>query len=440
MNFNNWKETTLVDKSVQQLLKLEQNQELICQFFRELITTESTYRVLQKFDQIFIDYKPREISDSVNQALQYIIKYNAEAVFLATIKQCCYILVYPLIKAKKYADLSNLIHLFHEFAPESDSKITFIKSGDLIDNKIRFWVNKFSQTSSYQELKLLTYHTESDSFTHWTHRYLEYLFFIQYFNNDNCQEQRDLAIIIILRIQKEFKFNLAMYLTKSQFGNKNLTNPTILNENILRFIKLIAVRKGNLNYKNLAHLFLQQTKDLSYFKFHLSFVKYLVFSLYDKKSLEIIETKLATKLQELYQGNNEKKFNQAFLLRTCNKSFDLLLTNNGKPSDLFVLLMTQSNPYTLVILLLKIILISPNSQNHLDKKISELVGYYQNYPETECKWFISFLEAFRITFAIYADENVQYNLVKIKETPTDSTLSSNLDCYQFFFKSKKKPK
>jgi hypothetical protein len=432
---NNWKEKTYIDESAQQILELEKHQEKICNFFAEQVKVDSPYLILQKLYQTFIDYQKELIPAEVDQALRYLIESENEAFFFQTIKRCCYILIKPLIKAKKYPEIHNLIQIFDDLEPEVKSK--FLRGNHLIKNKIKSRIHKFITTTEYRELKLLIFEIEPLP-EHWTNRYLEYIFFAQYFNHDNCQEQRDIAIIMVLRIQKQFKFNLAMYLTKSDLTDKNTTNPTILNKNILRFIKLIAVRKGKLSYPNLAKIFLEQTKDLTYFKFHLSFIKYLTFSLYDKKTLEIIESKLALKLQQLYQGNNDKKFNEAFLLRTCNKSFDLLLNNNGKPSDLFVLFMTQSNPYTIVSLLLKIILISPNSRNHLDKKISELVRYYSSYGESDCKWFVRFLEVFKVTFAIYADENIQYNLVKVKETSSQGNLPSDLDCYQFFLKYKKK--
>jgi hypothetical protein len=435
MNSNNWKEKTYIDESAQKILELEKNQETICNFFIECCSTDSAYIILQKFYHLFIEYKSEIIKTEVVTALKNIIEADNEVIFLATIKRCCYILIKPLVKAKKYEEIDNIIEIFLEVEPEVKAK--FLRGDNLGKNKLKSWINKFIASPEYQELELLTYSVEPPS-DHWSNRYLEYLFLIQYFNHDNCQEQKDIAMIMVLRIKKEFKFDLAMYLSKPSFGNKNNSNPTILNEKILRFIKLIAVKKGKLSYPNLARIFLEQTKELTYFKFHLSLMKYFVFSLYDQRALEIIETNLANKLQQLYQGNNDKKLNDAFLLRTCNKSFDLLLTNNGKPSELFVLLMTQSNPYTMVILLLKVILISPNSRNHLDKRISELVQYYRNYPETECKWFVNFLEVFKVTFAIYADGDMQYDLIKVKETSSQGNLSSDLDCYQFFLKYKKK--
>ena len=81
---------------------------------------------------------------------------------------------------------------------------------------------------------------------------------------------------------------------------------------------------------------------------------------------------------------------------------------------MFAQLLSQGNPLTIVIVLLKIILICRNARTYLETRIGELVRYYGNYPEEECQWIVHFMEVFNITFTIYA-ENVRYNLVRMPE-------------------------
>jgi hypothetical protein len=94
-------------------------------------------------------------------------------------------------------------------------------------------------------------------------------------------------------------------------------------------------------------------------------------------------------------------------------------------------LLSQGNPLTLVIILLKIILISRNSRSHLELRIAELIRYYNNYPEAECYWVINFIEIFNITFAIYA-ENVEYNLIRMEQEELIVQPQYHLDSYRVF--------
>ncbi|MGB7380834.1 MAG: hypothetical protein WA959_30315, partial [Rivularia sp. (in: cyanobacteria)] len=96
-----------------------------------------------------------------------------------------------------------------------------------------------------------------------------------------------------------------------------------------------------------------------------------------------------------------------------------------------ILLLSQGNPLTLVIALLKIILISKHSRRHLEMRIANIINYYEHYQEEECDWVIKFIEVFNITFAIYA-ENVEYNLIQMQENATESEPQTNLDTYRVF--------
>jgi hypothetical protein len=119
-------------------------------------------------------------------------------------------------------------------------------------------------------------------------------------------------------------------------------------------------------------------------------------------------------------------------LRTSNKVIDYLTTEDQQePSALFILLLSQGNHLTLVIVLLKIILICPNSRTHLETCIAKLIQYYADYSEDECQWVVNFFEVFNITFAIHAD-NVQYNLIKMSGTSPDDESEAALETYRVF--------
>jgi hypothetical protein len=106
---------------------------------------------------------------------------------------------------------------------------------------------------------------------------------------------------------------------------------------------------------------------------------------------------------------------------------DYLTTETRQePSPLFILFLSQGSTITLVIILLKIVSISPNSRVHLEERVAKLIHYYMEQSIDDSAWVINFFEIFKITSAIYTD-SVEYNLVKIKQDGVES-----LDAYRLF--------
>ncbi|MEC4868385.1 MAG: hypothetical protein SAJ11_20105, partial [Jaaginema sp. PMC 1078.18] len=280
----------------------------------------------------------------------------------------------------------------------------------------------------------------SDTSAHWSSRYRSYLLVPQYANPNNPTEQREAAKVLSQQLKDKFKFDLAMYTARSQStAGKNRTekmpdNPTGLGENVLHLIKKIVVKRGEYGYSNLANIFLNQTKDLPHQDFKSALVNYLIFAGDDKFTGPGLKRKLSLKMANIYPEHHDDLHDEALHLRTCNRVFDILTTEDGEtPSEMFMYLMLQGNPLTLVIILLKLILICPNARVHLERRIAELIQYYMNEPEAECQWVINFFEIFKITFAIYADNDVHYNLIKVKENLSDENGSDeNLDAYRIF--------
>jgi len=96
---------------------------------------------------------------------------------------------------------------------------------------------------------------------------------------------------------------------------------------------------------------------------------------------------------------------------------------------------TQLNPLTLAILILKIILISPYSQTYLELCFARLIQYYQDESAGDCQWLINFLEVCQIALTIYG-ENVQYNLVNMSEKTSEEQLFIDLNNCRVFSQHK----
>ncbi|MBD2020708.1 hypothetical protein H6F43_11000 [Leptolyngbya sp. FACHB-36] len=380
-----------------------------------------------EFKRLFI-YHVDSISAEAMQSLYEIVFSNNEEEFRNTLKRCCYILVNNWDAARHYKPIQDLVHVFTDPSTHRYTASPTLK-------RLRLWLNNFVSSQGYQELRLFASRYEEQGRGPWSSRYTSYLLVPQYVNLKNPIEQREAARALSRQLKDRFKFDLAMYIARSQStatSERKPKNPTALGDEALRLIKTIVARRGPFSYANLANIFVNQTKHLSYKNFKHSLKKYLIFSVENPEFVETLQAKLAEKLDALYVEHDHETVTHALILRTCNRVIEYLTTENQKdPSQLFVLLLSKGNALTLVIALLKIILVCKHARTHLEARIAELVTYYQNYPEDECNWIVNFLEIFNVTFAIYA-ENVQYNLIKMDAEQSQPTHLFDPDEYRIF--------
>jgi hypothetical protein len=417
-------------KSNSRQISLETEQDRIYKILGEIVQKWSPEDVLQEFKILFID-----CLDSVDlnsaPSIYAIFSENNEQEFRHTLKRCCYIIINNWDSQRKYKYIKELVELFLNY------KIK-IWTAESCSNKINIfqkWLINFVNSNDYEELNLFALRHNEQNKTHWTNRYTTYSLVAQSFDRKNPKEQQESALKLSKQIKDKFKFELAMYIARSQSAKSSETryrNPTILGDNVLHLIKKIVLKKGAFSHENIANIFLKQTQDQTFKDFKDSLQKYLIFSVERQYFVETLKQQLSEKLLPWKKEYDEKPISKELLLRSCNRVIDCLTTEKGRePSQLFVLLLSQGNPLTLVVVLLKIILICKNARSHLEIRMAELIGYYNKYPEEECQWVINFIEIFNITFAIYA-ENVEYNLINMEQDEQTSQPMMNLDDYRVF--------
>ncbi len=417
---------------------IQQAQETIYSFLLEIVKKWPPEEVLLEFKRLFI-YHVDSVNSEVMRAVYEIVFSNNEEEFRHTLKRCCYILVNNWDASRHYKPIKELIQLF------SDVTLTRHTASPTL-KRLRCWVDSFVKSDDYEELKLFTSRYEEQDRGPWSSRYTSYLLVPQYIDLKNPIEQREAARALSKQLKDRFKFDLAMYIAKSQTGTPAARvpkNPTALGDEVLRLIKAIVARRGPFSYSNLANIFINQVQSLSFQEFKASLQQYLTFSIEDSDFVSTLQKRLAEKLEGLYVSHDQDQLTNALILRTCNRVIEYLTTENQKePSPLFVLLLSKGNPLTLVVTLLKIILICKHSRTHLEARIAELIKYYQDYPEDECAWVVNFLEVFNVTFAIHA-ENVQYNLIKMEPEGAPQPLPASIfdpDKYRIFSQVKTEPK
>lgn len=408
-------------------LSLSQAQDLICQFFLEQIKQNSPELVLQEFKHLFIE--PTGALNSMHrQALNLIISSGSEEMFLTTLKRSIYILVNNWNTERQAKHIQQLVHLLSTSLEPKRICTVILKRSIL-------WRRNFVNSQDYQDLKLFASKYENRNQEHWSQRYKSYLLVSQSVDVKKPLEQQEAARTYSQQLKEKFKIELAMYTARysSASGQQNsLPNPTSLGDEVLRLIKTILNQQNRFSYTSLARIFISQTQHLRYKHFKQSFLNYLLFSTCSQDLSETIKTQLDSQLNTLYTSYDNQLWDNALLLRTCNRVIEYLTTVDGEnPSLLFILLATQGKALTLAILLLKIILICPQTHTHLECCLAQLIQRYRCQSESECQWLTHFLEIIQLILTIYAD-NVRYDLVNMSEFKPDMNANEPQNFYRIF--------
>jgi len=406
-------------------------QQTIYNHLLAIVKTWPPEDVLEEFRHLFIHHVNTS-SSALLPALYEIVLANREEEFKNTLKRSCYILINNWDISRNHQSIRRLIQVF------SDPAVTRVTPSPTL-KRLRGWLQNFISSSDFRELRLFAARYEEFERAHWSERYTSYLLVPQYINLQNSAEQREAARALSQNLKERFKVDLAFYTALSEStrrqGDRPQKNPTILGNESLNLIKRIVARRGPFSYENLAHIFINQTRGLSYRQFKDCLKDYLIYSLEKNECIETLKTQLSAKLGELYQIHEDKNINDALLLRTSNRVIEYLTTEDHEtPSSLFLLLMSQGTPLTLVIVLLKLVLICRHVRTHLEARVADLIQYYEQFDEEDCRWVISFFEIFNITMTIHA-ENIEYTLVSMGQDGSDDAspeAKQHLDSYRIF--------
>ena len=415
-----------------QKLSHSQAQELICQFFLQGLKQYSPESILQRFKHLFIE--PAEaINSAPRQALECIIASGSEQTFINTLKRSIYILVNNWSTARQQNYVQQLLQLLSTY-PNLKKTCTFTLK------RLMLWRRNFVNSQDYQELKLFASKYENRHQEHWSQRYSSYLLVSQSVDARKPLEQQEAARTYSKALKERFQFELAMYTARSSSvacqGNTS-PNPTRLGDGVLRLIQYILKKRGRFSYASLARIFLHQTQRLRYKDFKQNFLDYLFFSTDDPDLAETLKTQLTSLLNSLYQTYHDQPWDNYLLLRTCKRLIEYFTTVDQKhPSRLFILLIAQGKAVNLAILLLKIVLLCPQTHTHLECCLAQLVQHYKIKSEAECKWLIDFLEVIQLTLAIYL-EDVRYNLVKMPEYQQGLMTDNEGNIYRIFTQLKR---
>ncbi|AFY90236.1 MULTISPECIES: hypothetical protein [Chroococcidiopsis] len=379
-----------------QTSNFEEAQETIYAYLLDIIKQWSPENVLKEFRHLFIqDDDP--INSNVIRSIYEIVFANDRQEFHYTLKRSCYILVNNWVSKRKFKYIQQLLEILND-------PITKRKSLSPMVDRLRGWMQAFAKSDDYQKLELYA-QAKFQEHARWNSRYAPILLSTQYNDLRNPIEQREAARNRALQLRCRFKFDLAMYMARFESAgiDSQIQNPTDVGDEILRVIKLIVAKRDTYSYANMANVFSKTTQGQNYKKFKQSLKDYLLCYGESQEFSDTLKLNLWHKLDSLYETWHDQLLTDTMLLKTCNKLIDYLTTDKRKqPSPLLESLISQGNPLTVVILLLKIVLICQPARIRLEACVADLIMYHEKSPES-CVWMTNFIEIFTIIFAIYAD-------------------------------------
>ncbi|CAN1209818.1 hypothetical protein TUMEXPCC7403_06305 [Tumidithrix helvetica PCC 7403] len=385
---------------------VEQAQRQIYDFFLDIVRRYRPEKVLDEFKKLFIDFTAVKYL-GVFEALDRIVVAYDENEFHYTLKRCCYILVNNWSVINNQAPVQALVDLFID--PILDKKTNSPKLKTL-----RLWLKNFVGSESYQTLKLFTLRQVSGGSLKWSDRYTSYLLMYQCADANSSSEQRQVADALARKIRTQFKFDLAMYTSRLRPMNRpwsSWEDPTSLGSNVIQMVKTMLTKRGSLSYRIFADNFIEKTSRLDCGEFKLELCAYLGFEKDDPEISETFTVKLFENLVGFQCQYDDQPISPALMLRICKQVISYLTTQDKKqPTEIFSILINQTNPLYFAIVLLKLVLLCGACQSFLDVRIAELIRYYSQYSEAECRSVIRFLDMLNVAFTIYTEE-IRYNLV-----------------------------
>lgn len=374
------------------------------------VRSRSPVEAITYFEALFFSADSQTLDPGLSPFVSKVLLADAQAEFCHTLKRACYIFINNWELARQGHLIEPLLSLFQQPSLKEYSSSPSLE-------RLRQWLINFANSQDFAELKLFATQrlglTQAGS---WSNRYVAYQLVSQSVDKNNSIEQREAAHTLSRRLKSKFKHDLAMYTAFARPSarlNHKYPNPTVLGDEVLRLVKTILVRQGPLSHRHVARLFQRQTHEATYASYKESLLDYLCFATSQPDFLSAVKKHLGEKLPLLYSKYDSRRVNSSLTLRTCNRLIDYLTTEDqSTPSQLFGLLLSQGNPLNVAVLLLKIVLISPSSRLYLEARLANLVSYYQQFMEVECRSLIQFLEICAVTFTIYS-QSVEYNLVKV---------------------------
>jgi hypothetical protein len=204
--------------------------------------------------------------------------------------------------------------------------------------------------------------------------------------------------------QQRFERQLSRHvIAQMQAHKQQVPNPT----RVSQFGLQIALDRftgnvwGRETHKDLADRFLRQAHQETFASFKRNLHSYLMASIPNNASSQSFSHQLHHSLEKFLCDQNDQQLNTFLLTATCRHLFKFLIVEGSHNLEhkRLLNLVHSLNPFTVAELCLRILLLCPRSQCHLDKRLALLFQHYAQQPQTEINWFIQLLEYMNLAYA-----------------------------------------
>jgi hypothetical protein len=412
--------TSSVNHAAQLVIKSAQ--QTIVQDFWQASQTQPPELVLALFQRLFINHTSHSMSDS-SVHLYGIVMGHHQDVFNQVVKSVCCILINAWQYEQQPSSVQKLLKLIEQGGHGNESSSAY-------NRRLRLWLQQFCMSPSFLAIKANALGTDM-----WWHRYQEYLLIEQSNDAQNLSEHQASARQLAQQIKSQYQSQLAKYASSAQHEpntHDTMPNPTRLGRKTIVLIKRVLLHWQRHRQEQLTARFCQESAQMTYGQYKKALFQYLSFATPHWYENPALYAHLEENLARLDTLQDHVLVNQALERQTVETVIDwLTLSTPGSPSRLFIQGVDQGNPLLVVMLLLKLVLISPKAYLHLDARISALIHCYAKVSEEECRWLIHFLELFRMVFAIFTGQQ-HYTLINTGQAQDSESQSLDLRDYRIF--------
>ncbi len=234
------------------------------------------------------------------------------------------------------------------------------------------------------------------------------------------KRQQDFEILLSQHIIYRFRLKqVARMKLLTKGAGKMITkvdNPSLLSERAFRTALKQYVGKidnKNTTLERAQRFVVENELCRNYGEFKQNLYNFIVSDIKPRNNTYKFSSRFQQKLADIFPQSDAKSLNRTLILQTCRQLFSFLIVDHtvSPNPQRFAELISNLGTAQVMMMLVKITLICPESKSDLEKKICSIVSHYQLQNIQEILWLIKSLEHLLVAFSIYFG-NLDVSLVK----------------------------
>lgn len=411
---------------------------ILYEYLHQCTANNSPETVIKEFRNLLL--QGRNNNPTVSQALERIIfAARGNKQFNQVLSNCFYLILNSwAINSECFAHIPELMTIIELVSSSS--------SYDRRRKQLIHLIKEYKQTKLYDKLQgaasLISYqisdnispkslvnneldNTSFDITTSLVNNYLpRYTYLYDYFlpQDDNFKQLREYIQKSQNQRQKDFEIQLSRHmiyrfrlkqLAKMKLMSKGVgkiitkvDNPTLLSERAFKVALKQYIGKNG-NNKTVLELCQRFTADNdlrnSFQVFKNDLYLFLIHDIKPRDRNQNFADSLKNKLDNVFPQSDQKALNSNLILQTLRQlySFLIIAPNSTKDNNKFANLIVHLGTAQVMMILLKLVLICPESKPDLEKKMALIVVQHQLNPIQNIPWLFKSLEHLLMAFSLY---------------------------------------